>query len=106
MKVTKVYFHEVSTSNSLLAFANVEFDGEITCKGFKIFNGKNGLFAKVPQEKNGDAWYDTIRFSDEKYYQEGNSETHPILTAIIDRWKSYKESSPSQGSGDSDGQPW
>lgn len=107
MKVTKVYFHEIQNpSNSLLAFANVEFDGEFTIKGFKVFNGRNGVFAKVPQERNGEKYYDTLRFSDESYYKEG-TKTHPILAAVIEKWTERQTSSDSAGSGGSGSeQPW
>jgi DNA-binding cell septation regulator SpoVG len=35
-------------------------DGELILKGWKVVNGKNGLFAGAPSAKRGEAYEDTI----------------------------------------------
>lgn len=93
MQVTKVEFHELGKSDSKLkAYASVELDGTLIVKNFKLFEGQNGPFARVPQEKNGEKYFDTIKWSDSAYYQTG-AESHPILNAIVDAWRDQHSSS-------------
>ena len=54
----------------LVAFFDVKTDEGFIIKGFKLFNGINGLFAGMPSEKrqdeNGeDKYFDTIWLTDE-----------------------------------------
>lgn len=51
MKVTKVWIHSYS-SKSLRGFADVQFDGYMTIKGFKIFEREDGLVVSTPQRKD------------------------------------------------------
>jgi DNA-binding cell septation regulator SpoVG len=108
MKVTKVYFREMTNPQSkLLAFASVVVDDTMIVPNFKVFNGRNGIFAKVPQERNGDKYYDAIRWCDDKYYQEGNTETHPVLVRIVEEWEKHTAKNQSQDdNGNSEDQPW
>lgn len=115
MKVTKVEFHTISKPDSKLkAYANVEFDDTLVVKGFKVFDGQYGPFVKVPQEKNGEQYYDTVKWTDESYYKQG-SPPHPVLQAITDAWKEHagtgssaprKQSSGQQQAGTNKKQPW
>lgn len=71
MQVTNVKIDKRPPGSSLLAFANIEFDGVFTSKGWKIFKGREGRKYDMgfPQEidRNGkkDAegnpkWWNTI----------------------------------------------
>jgi DNA-binding cell septation regulator SpoVG len=106
MEVTNVYFRELNSGKSLKAYANVEFDGTMIVNGFKVFEGVHGPFARVPQEKGGDKWYDTVRWSEKGFYEEGAG-THPVLEAVVERWKAYKDKrGKSESNGDGAEAPW
>lgn len=69
---TEIYTIKNPTG-SLRAYGSlvIEINSTTTMKikGFKIFEGKNGLFAKPPQTKGkdkegNDTWYDDIQFVD------------------------------------------
>lgn len=75
-------------------------------KGFKIFEGKNGLFCKPPQTKGKnkdgeDTWYDDIQFVDSA---EENTFREEVYSTIIKEYSrkantSYKaEAASSQSS--------
>jgi len=110
MEITNVFFREMNKpGSSLKAFANVEFNGILEVKNWKIFEGRNGVFAKVPQEGNGKDWFDTVRWADKSFYGE-NAKTHPILNELVDKWKAYKgkakSSAPAQSDSNNVVQPW
>ena len=55
-----VYLFEKDGVN-LKAFCDVCFAGQFVAKGFKIVDGKNGLFVSMPSQKNkNDEYQDTI----------------------------------------------
>lgn len=44
-------FYEPNIKNGkILAFADVELDGGITIRGFRVIDGANGLFASAPSK--------------------------------------------------------
>ena len=52
--------HRLGTDSSLKAFADLSFAGVFIVKGFRIVEGKNGLFVGMPREKGKDGrWYKT-----------------------------------------------
>jgi DNA-binding cell septation regulator SpoVG len=59
-------------ATSLIAMASVIVDGAMKIGGFKVFNGRNGLFVGVPSHKGKDKedgspnWQDDVIFLDEK----------------------------------------
>ncbi len=61
MKVTKVKVKKFE-SGALKGFADVEFEGVLTIKGFKIMDGKDGLWVGNPSQENkkDGKYYDTI----------------------------------------------
>ena len=70
MKVTSVEFRKTNGKSSIKYFANIRLDGILELRGFKVIDGRNGLFVAPPSEKalKPDAdgnyqWYDTIRFN-------------------------------------------
>ena len=90
MKVTNVTFYRMN-SGKLKAFADVEIDGEAIIKGFRVFEGSNGLFACVPSEKSADGeWRPRVRWVDEKYYKKGGG-TPPLLEAVVDAYQKENE---------------
>jgi len=58
--VDRIYRFE--NGSHLKAFADIVVDGQFAIKGFRIVEGKNGLFVSMPSEvgKNGN-WYDTFK---------------------------------------------
>ena len=59
------------TVDKLRAFIDVEFGGALVVKGFKIIDGKNGLFVGAPSRKlkgkdgEPDTWNDVVYFTKE-----------------------------------------
>jgi len=87
----------------LVAFFDVKTEEGFIIKGFKLFNGINGLFVGMPSEKrqdeNGeDKYYDTIWLTDEvrenmreqlnnmasEEYNKNNSSPQAVDTAPVD----------------------
>ena len=73
MNYTAEIYTIKNPSNSLRAYASLVIEvnntTQMKIKGFKVFEGKNGLFAKPPQTKGkdkegSDTWYDDIQFVD------------------------------------------
>lgn len=76
-----------------LAFADITVEDLLTVKGFKVFEGSNGLFAKVPDQKGAEKegvaqYYPTVTFNETK---EGDEKQGPaqkeILAAIVEAYK-------------------
>lgn len=64
MKITKITIKPIE-ADTLRAFASVEFDFALVVTGFRIVDGKKGLFVTMPQrkaqDKNGkDIYYDVV----------------------------------------------
>lgn len=50
-----------SGEGTLRAFCDVEVAGSFVITGFRIVEGKNGLFVSMPQQMGKDGnWYDTV----------------------------------------------
>lgn len=64
MKITKITINKIE-ADTLRGFASVEFDSALVVTGFRIVDGKKGLFVTMPQrkgqDKNGkDTYYDVV----------------------------------------------
>jgi DNA-binding cell septation regulator SpoVG len=75
LKVTKVWVHKWP-SGKLLGFADVQFsldggdESQMTWKGFKIFQGDNGIQVGLPQRKDEKGETD----------DNGKPKYHPVIT--------------------------
>ncbi len=66
-KLEVIRLHRFENEGSLKAFADIQFNEEYVVKGFKLVQGKEGMFVSMPSEpgKNG-KWYNTfLPLSDE-----------------------------------------
>ncbi len=66
LKITKIEIRKFEKDN-LRAYVNLTFNEELTIDGYKIMNGKNGLFLASPSVKSKDGWKNFIRLSKELY---------------------------------------
>ena len=66
----EVTFYPSKQDGKVLAFADVEVAKGIMVRGFKVINGKNGLFASAPQKPfvvGGETrWMKQVLFSDKE----------------------------------------
>lgn len=60
MKVTNVKINEIEGAGSTKAFATLEFDKQLVVSGFRVINGKSGLFVSMPQRKHNDEYFDVV----------------------------------------------
>lgn len=60
MKVTNVKINEIEGAGSTKAFATLEFDKQLVISGFRIIDGKSGLFVSMPQKKHNDEYFDVV----------------------------------------------
>lgn len=76
-----------------LAFADLTIEDLLTIKGFKVFDGSNGLFAKVPDRKGvdkegKDTYWPDVSFNETK---EGEEKQGPfqkeLMNAIVEAYK-------------------
>ena len=62
IKIYRFNSFENSESNTK-AFVDIIIDNEVIVKGFKLIEGKEGLFLGNPSEKSkNEKYYDTVRF--------------------------------------------
>lgn len=62
--------HRIDGESKLKAFVDISFGGW-TIKGWRIVEGKNGLFLGLPQELGKDGrWYSTVRPDSKEIHQE------------------------------------
>lgn len=80
MKISEVRINKYE-KNNVKAFATITFDGELVVSGFKVLDGKNGLFVSMPNSKGSDGNYHDNVFPLSK----GGRET--ISNAILDAYK-------------------
>ena len=60
VEVDRIY--RFDNGGQLKAFADIIVGGQFSIKGFRVVDGKKGLFVSMPSEigKNG-TWYDTFK---------------------------------------------
>jgi len=54
-EVTRIYTLE--NDGPTKAFCDLTIDGQITVKGFRVVEGRNGLFAGYPREGKDGKWF-------------------------------------------------
>ncbi len=61
IKVNRIY--KVANENSVTkAFADISINDELLIKGFRVVEGKQGVFVSMPQQKSKDSrWFDSVR---------------------------------------------
>jgi stage V sporulation protein G len=61
MKVEVVRLHRLENGGAIKAFADIQIDDMYIVKGFKVIEGKDGLFVGMPSEvgKSG-KWFSTF----------------------------------------------
>lgn len=64
MKIT-IKTNEYDKGGNLKAFITLIIDDTIFCEGFKVMEGKKGIFLAKPQLKNGDNYKDVTFFKNE-----------------------------------------
>lgn len=53
--------HKFDGTSAIKAMCDIAVSDQIVIKGFRIVEGKNGLFVGVPQEKGKNGkWYDNV----------------------------------------------
>ncbi|MFA6280925.1 MAG: SpoVG family protein [Candidatus Omnitrophota bacterium] len=53
--------HKFDGTGALKAMCDLSISDQLVVKGFRIVDGKNGLFVGVPQEKGKNGkWYDNV----------------------------------------------
>ena len=64
--------HKVENGTSLKAFADVIVYGQMLVKGFRVIEGKNGLFVAMPQSqaKKDGKWYNIVELLNDEAKQE------------------------------------
>jgi DNA-binding cell septation regulator SpoVG len=59
MEVSRIF--KFNGDGPVKAMADVMIEGQLVIKGFKIINGKNGLFVGMPREQGRDGkWYSRV----------------------------------------------
>ena len=59
MKINRM---KVGSYGKIKAFFDLELDNSIVIKGFKLIEGKDGLFVGNPSQKNAQGTYDQLTF--------------------------------------------
>jgi len=95
-----------SPSGSLQAFATLIVNEIVQVNGFRVIDGRNGLFAAPPstrsnkQDENGkDIWYDDVRFNED--LEEGERRgvvATAAYEAILEVYKRETQNNSRQGS--------
>jgi DNA-binding cell septation regulator SpoVG len=66
-----VFVRPFNSTSKTVAFVQLTINKTISIDGFKIINGKDGLFVSAPNHKGkdkegNDTWYDDVRFLGDK----------------------------------------
>jgi len=87
MEITKVYFKDYNGNGALVAFADIEFDGEMIVNGFSVYQKDGRTWADTPSKKDAKGeWHNNwlIRWSDKEWYKK---DANPILNKIAEEYK-------------------
>jgi DNA-binding cell septation regulator SpoVG len=95
----------LNSGSALKAFVTLIIDDVMSIEGFKIVNGRNGLFVSVPSHKGTvteegqqvEKYFDDVRFLGDNGIEVGNE----IKNAMLDAYNNQSSSSSQQG-----GQTW
>lgn len=85
MRITDVKIYPYSGKGSLVAFANVTFDRCFVVRGFRIFDGKKGLFMACPSEQISKDDYRDTAFPITAEFRE------TLNDAIVEAYEDYDE---------------
>ena len=85
------------SAGKLRAFVDVVFNDALVVKGFKVVDGKNGLFVAVPSRKVEGKDGEPATWNDIVYFTKDSGLWGGIQEQILDH---YKESIAETGSGD------
>lgn len=67
MKITRIDVYTTQGNSNLKANVNIAIDDKLVIKGFKVVEGKKGLFVSNPSSKGSDGkYYDNFYCLDEK----------------------------------------
>lgn len=99
-----VKVRKINSSSNLKAFVTLVVEGVMEVDGFKVINGRNGLFVSVPSHKGTvmedgqkvEKYFDDVRFVGEPGIEVSNELKSAILDAYNGSSSSSKTSSPSQ----------
>lgn len=80
---------KINSASNLKAFVTLVIEGILEVEGFKVINGKNGLFVSVPSHKGSvmedgikvDKYFDDVRFIGEPGIEFSNELKSAILQA-------------------------
>ena len=84
MEIKAKRIHKLSDKDSKVkGFMDITFNDIITVKGFKVVEGKSGLFVSMPSTKNtkNNRWYDDIRIEKKEDYAEFASKALALYEA-------------------------
>jgi DNA-binding cell septation regulator SpoVG len=94
----------LNSNSALKAFVTVIIDDVMSIEGFKVVNGRNGLFVSVPSHKGTvmeegkqvEKYFDDVRFIGENGLEVANEIKDAILDAYNNNNSSNHSSSPEQ----------
>lgn len=88
LKVDRIF--QTTNGGATKAFVDLSINEVLVIKGFRVVDGKNGLFVSLPQEQGKDKrWYDNIRcLSNELRFEIDQK----ILSAYNESLKAEEES--------------
>lgn len=92
---------KLNSGSALKAFVTLVIDDVMSIEGFKIVNGRNGLFVSVPSHKGTvteegqqvEKYFDDVRFLGDSGIEVGNE----IKNAMLDAYNNQNGSSSQQG---------
>ena len=92
-----VKVRKINSTSNLKAFVTVVVEGLMEVDGFKVINGKNGLFVSVPSHKGTvmedgvkvDKYFDDVRFVGEPGLEFSNE----LKASILDAYNNNSASS-------------
>lgn len=89
---------KINSSSNLKAFVTLVIEGIVEVDGFKVINGKNGLFVSVPSHKGTvmedgvkvEKYFDDVRFVGEPGIEFSNE----LKSAILEAYNGSSSSDP------------
>ena len=95
-----VKVRKINSASNLKAFVTLVVEGVLEIDGFKVINGKNGLFVSVPSHKGSvmedgqkvEKYFDDVRFVGEPGIEFSNE----LKTSILDAYNGSSSSSSSK----------
>ena len=99
-----VKVRKINSTSNLKAFVTLVIEGILEVDGFKVIDGKNGLFVSVPSHKGTvmedgvkvDKYFDDVRFIGEPGTEFSNEVKTAILNAYNNSSTTSSSSSPTQ----------